>query len=175
MQFSPFPQANDVLRAAPGTEHYVQDLHIFRQQPYVASCVDFTADEVAAILDSGQVYLQLDGNDEATAEGYAYYFKRFAIVGSFEQVADAAPMLASFAGANVGTMLFMQPLLPERPLGQDEEPCGLASYALPEADLLALGSTGKLYVKALGTSHPPIRVYASNPLTFNAPAEPAAE
>jgi len=175
MQFVPFPQANSVLRAAPGTEHYVQDLHIFRPEPYLASCVEFDAAEVAAILASGQVYLQLDGNEEATAEGYAYYFKRFAIVGSFEQVADAAPMLASFAGANVGTMLFMQPLLPERPLGKDEEPCGLACYALTEADSATLSSTGKLYVKAFGTSHPPIRVYASNPLTFSTPAEPAAE
>lgn len=175
MKFSHFPQANDVLRAAPGTEDYVQDLHIFRPPAYLVSCAEFDPSEVAAILASGQVFLQLDGDEKASAEVYAYYFKRFAFVASFEQVAEAAPLLAGFNGANVGTMLFMQPL-PERPLAQDEAACALACYALPETELEALRATGKLYVKALGLSHPPIRVYAANPLTFSeAPTEPAAE
>ena len=174
MRFSQFPQANDILRAAPGTEDYVQDLHIFRPQPYLVSCAEFDPSEVAAILATGQVFLQLDGDEQASAEGYAYYFKRFAIVGSFEQVADAVPLLASFTGANVGSMLFMQPT-PERPLGADEAPTALGCYALPEADQEALRTTGKLYVKAFGLSHPPIRVHAANPLTFSVPDEPAAE
>ena len=49
MQFAAFPHANDVLRAAPGTESYVQDLPIYRQQPYVVSCVRLDDAEVAAV------------------------------------------------------------------------------------------------------------------------------
>lgn len=168
MNFSHFPQANSVLKAAPGTESYVQDLHIFRQLPYVVSCVDFDTHEVAAILASGRVFLQIEGTAATSPQAYGQCLLRFALAGTFALVQEAECLLTEFEGANEGPLLFMQPL-PGQQLPQDSHPCAVACFALTDADQDALSNTGKLYVKSNSDTHPPICVHASNPISFSAP------
>lgn len=172
MQFTFFPQANDVLRAAPGTEHYVQDLHIFRQRPYVVSCVTLDAEELAHVVASGQVFLQVDGDERCSADAYQAAMHQFAFLTDFAQVEQADPVLSEFVGANVGTMLFMQPL-PGQQLPADSRPCAVACYQLNDEQVATVSRTGELFFKALGTTHAPICVHAANPITFSAPVEPA--
>jgi hypothetical protein len=175
MTFAHFPQANTVLKAAPGTEDYVQDLHIFRQLPYVVSCVEFDTHEVAAILASGRVYLQIEGTPTTSPQAYGQCLLRFALAGSFALAQEAECMLTEFEGANDGPMLFMQPL-PGQQLPDDSHACAVGCFALTDADQDALSNTGKLYVKSNSDTHPPICVHASNPITFSAPVpEPAAD
>lgn len=170
MQFTEFSQANDVLRAAPGTEDYVQDLHIFRQLPYVVSSMTLDAEELAQVVATGQVFLQLDGGNGCPATAYQHAMERFAFATSFADAAQAAPMLAEFAGANVGNLLFMQPLEGQQ-LPTDSRPCAVACYQLTEAQVAEVSRTGQLYFKALGSTHAPICVHAANPITFSAPVE----
>ena len=170
MNFIHFPQANTVLKAAPGTEHYVQDLHIFRQQPFVVSCVEFTAEELAHIVASSRVYLQLDGAEGTSAEVYLEHLQRFAMLADFYDAHTAEPMLASFEGANAGELLFMQPL-PGHQLPADSHPCGVACFEFTEAQTKLISATGKVYVKALGVTHAPICVHAQNPISFSVPVE----
>ncbi|NML67611.1 hypothetical protein HHL22_20615 [Hymenobacter sp. RP-2-7] len=171
MKFAQFPQANDVLRAAPGTEDYVQDLYIFRSQPYVVSAVDFDAEELAQILASGRVYLQIDGEAGTTAAAYEQCLRHFAMMADFYDAHVASPMLVSFPGANAGAFVFMQPL-PGQQLPADSRPCAVGCFEFTETELRQISSTGRVFVKALGVTHPPICVHASNPIVFS---EPAAE
>ncbi|HEX8658318.1 MAG TPA: hypothetical protein VF690_12320, partial [Hymenobacter sp.] len=71
-EFIDFPEANDVLKAAPGTEEYVSDLPIFRQPllgqqlkpghpPCVVSCFKLSAEELAEVARTGLLYLQVLG------------------------------------------------------------------------------------------------------------------
>jgi hypothetical protein len=68
MQFAEFPEANDVLKASPGTEHYVNDLPIYRQAqttaqlPCVVSCARLSPEELAEVNRTGVVYLQVIGH-----------------------------------------------------------------------------------------------------------------
>lgn len=71
MQFTDFPEANDVLKAAPGTEDHVNDLPIFRQSfqqlqegqmPCVVSCAKLSPEELAEVNRTGVVYLQVLGH-----------------------------------------------------------------------------------------------------------------
>lgn len=66
--FTEFPEANDVLKAAPGTEAYVRDLPIYRQpmpgqpvpagqHPCVVCCYQFSPEELAEINRTGVIYL----------------------------------------------------------------------------------------------------------------------
>lgn len=75
-ELAEFPEANDVLRAAPGTEDYVNDLPIFRQpmrgeelpegqQPCVVSCFRFSPEELAEINRTGVVYHMVLGYTHA--------------------------------------------------------------------------------------------------------------
>lgn len=67
-ELTEFPEQNDVLRAAPGTEDHVNDLPIFRQptaegplqageRPCVVSCFKLSEEELAEVNRTGQVYL----------------------------------------------------------------------------------------------------------------------
>ena len=59
-----------------------------------------------------------------------------------------------------------------RPWPQPEHlPCAVACYALTDLDMARLTATRQLYVRALGETHPPISVHASNPITFTAPGQ----
>jgi hypothetical protein len=71
MQFTDFLEANDVLKAAPGTEDHVNDLPIFRptfaqvqagQLPCVVSCATLSPEELAEVNRTGVVYLQVLGH-----------------------------------------------------------------------------------------------------------------
>lgn len=72
-EFIDFPEANDVLKAAPGTEAYVSDLPIFRQplpgqqlkpgyMPCVVSCFQLSPQELAEVNRTGRLYLQVLGH-----------------------------------------------------------------------------------------------------------------
>lgn len=170
MQFSPFPQANDVLRAAPGTEDHVRNLHIFRQQPFVVSCVSFDAEELAHVVATGRAYLQVLGEVTTSGATYVQAFQRFALFADFADAYEtAAPMLATFEGANAGEFLFMQPL-PGQQLPEDSHPCAVACYEFTEAQVRQISATGQVYVRALGVTHAPISVHAANPISFSVPA-----
>jgi hypothetical protein len=173
MQFSQFPQANDVLRAAPGTEHYVQDLPIFRQQPYVISCIDFDEDERLSIAQAGRVYVQVVGD----LTQHLDYLRNLAVLSSFGAcIALESALYAGFEGTNAFFSLegrevpvFIQPV-PGQVLPVDSQPCAVVGFALTDADVAALMETGKLYVRVMGQTHPPIAVHASSPIVFDAPA-----
>jgi hypothetical protein len=170
MQFSHFPQANDVLRAAPGTEDHVRDLHIFRPLPFVVSCVSFDPAELAEVVATGRVYLQVVGEVGTSGAAYVQAFQRFSLLADFADVYEtAAPMLASFDGANAGEFLFMQPL-PGQQLPEDSHACAVACYEFTEAQVRTISATGNVYVKALGMTHAPICVHAANPISFSVPA-----
>lgn len=169
MKFSHFPQANTVLKAAPGTEHYVQDLHIFRPMPYVVSCVTLDAHELADFVRSGRLYLQVDGEEGTSAEAYWQCFQRFALLADFYDAYSAEPVLVSFDGANATEMLFMQPL-PGQHLPDDSHACAVACFEFTEAQVQLISTTGQVYVKAVGNTHPPICVHAANPISFSVPA-----
>ena len=67
MNAVPFKGSNDVLRAAPGTEDQVNDLHIFRGQnldgyPYVVSCWVPTKEDLEALSNGGGVFLLVMGS-----------------------------------------------------------------------------------------------------------------
>jgi hypothetical protein len=168
MNFAHFPQANTLLKAAPGTEHYVQDLPIYRPQPYVVSCVELSAQELAQVVASRRIYLQLDGMLGTLAETYLHCLKQFSMMADFYDAATAEPMLVSFEGANAGEFVFMQPL-PGHQLPTDSHPCAVGCFEFTETEARRISATGKVYVKALGHTHAPICVHASNPVYFSAP------
>jgi hypothetical protein len=78
-----FPEANDVLRAAPGTEDRVNDLPIFRQpmrgealpegqDPCVVACFKFSPEEIAEINRTGVVYHMVLGYTHAPVSLHAF-------------------------------------------------------------------------------------------------------
>lgn len=179
--FIHFPQANDVLKAAPGTEDHVSDLHIFRQHPYVVSFFAFTDEEKAQVVESRQVYLQVLGSSEATAADY--YLHRFSLAVSFDAVPIATPQWADFKGTNTTfpplhdgwapMPIFMQPL-PGEVLPAGSYPCVVLGFELSEADIAQVEVSGGVYLKVLGFTHPPVSVYGISPIVFEE-ATPAAE
>ena len=173
MQFSHFPQANSVLKAAPGTEHYVQDLHIFRQLPYVVSCVTLDAQELAQFVASGRLYLQVDGMEGTSAGAYWQNYQRFALLADFYDAQSAETTLVGFVGANVSEFLFVQPL-PDQRLPEDSHACAVACFEFTEAQVKLISATGQVYVKAVGETHAPICVHAANPISFSVPAPETA-
>jgi hypothetical protein len=170
MTFTHFPEANTVLKAAPGTEHYVQDLHIYRQLPYVVSCAVLSKDELAHFVTTGRLYLQVDGLAGTSPASYFQCFQRFAMLADFSEAQLAKPMLASFEGANADEFLFVQPL-PGQQLPADSHPCAVACFEFTESQVQRISATGEVFVKALGETHAPICVHAQNPISFNVPAE----
>lgn len=83
-RFLEFPECNDVLRAAPGTEDYVQDLPIFRQPlpgqqlkpghlPCVVSAFQLTPEEKAEFDRTGVLYLQVIGYTHPPVSIHAFH------------------------------------------------------------------------------------------------------
>ena len=175
--FIHFPQANDILKAAPGTEDHVSDLHIFRQHPYVVSFFAFSDEEKAQVVASRQVFLQVLGAPDATVADY--YLHRFMLVTDFANREQARPVLAHFPGANielpslldsaVSSPIFMQPL-PGEVLPAGSHPCVVLGFLLSAADIEQVEVSGGVYLKVLGFTHPPVSVYGISPIVFDQPA-----
>jgi hypothetical protein len=82
-RFIEFPEGNDTLRAAPGTEEFVNDLPIFRQPlpgqqmkpgnlPCVVSCFQLTPEEKAEFDRTGVLYLQVLGHTHPPVSIHAF-------------------------------------------------------------------------------------------------------
>lgn len=81
-EFIPFAEQNDVLRAAPGTEDYVNDLPIYRQpskerplqegeRPCVVSCFQLSPEELAEVnRTGGLIYHMVLGYTHAPVSVY---------------------------------------------------------------------------------------------------------
>lgn len=63
-----FPERTGILKAAPGTEEYVQDLPYAQaidpntNLPYVVSCWELNKEERDMLLREGKIYISFVGN-----------------------------------------------------------------------------------------------------------------